>query len=745
MRRAATCRAIRLMWAAAMLGASLWAPAQGQAQPAAPVRSAPQDMAALSATLDYAITLRADRTAETIQTIRVKVLAEAALQTVGQQSASYVEGMQTLDIVEAYTEKPDGRRIAVDPASILTRDAASGLNAIYLRDQKQRTVIFPALAVGDTIVLKSRREDKAGMFPGQYFNLLLFPRHLPIAEASARIEAPNGVPLKVAHYGEGFESRIEDGEGTTRHVITFRPQRRLLAENGATSPLDRDPRIVMTTFQDYDELGRSYWQPIAGKVAVTPEIRALAEEITRGIDEKRAQAEAIDRWVKTSIRYVAVYLGNGRYVPNDAATVLENKYGDCKDHATLMTALLAAKDIAAEQALINSGNVYTLPETVAPGHFNHVILYLPEFDLYTDPTVHLASFGVLSAGAYDKPVLHASEKGTRLARTPAMRAQDHMSVNLTRITVAADGTVSGTTSQRATGIFAIVARSIVTRIQNVGRETAAEKQLGSFGRSGKGRFDFAPLSDLSPLVVVSGQFTFNDRTIVRPGNHLTIPFGMPILVRPTFFLLGERIESRRDPFVCLAGRQIEDIEITFADDQPLPRAPAPRRIETRLVSYISDYRVEGRTLKVRRDFTSKVEGQVCASELEAEIASALKDARNNLVARMVFPRPVAEKKPELRTEPHAPREAKPEPRVEMPRDPAPREVKPEQRAEITPAEPRQPGLPRRPRVEVNPDEPRAPRQPRAELRQEAGAGAGSSFLPTPEREPSRGRGRSVSQ
>jgi transglutaminase-like putative cysteine protease len=49
----------------------------------------------------------------------------------------------------------------------------------------------------------------------------------------------------------------------------------------------------------------------------------------------------------------------GRVVPNDAASVLHNKFGDCKDKATLMWALLAAKGISSEQALINLGNAYT--------------------------------------------------------------------------------------------------------------------------------------------------------------------------------------------------------------------------------------------------------------------------------------------------------------------------------------------------------------------------------------------------
>ena len=60
-----------------------------------------------------------------------------------------------------------------------------------------------------------------------------------------------------------------------------------------------------------------------------------------------------------------------------------------------MTALLAAKGIASEAALINLGNAYSLADPPTMATLNHVILYLPEFDVYDDPTAASAAFGVL--------------------------------------------------------------------------------------------------------------------------------------------------------------------------------------------------------------------------------------------------------------------------------------------------------------------------------------------------------------
>src|SRR5262249_46992770 len=203
----------------------------------------------------------------------------------------------------------------------------------------------------------------------------------------------------------------------------------------------------------FTDLGASYWSSMKDPEDVAPEIAALADEITKGIDDKRAQAVAIDGWVKKNIRYVLVFLGSGGITPNPAASVLKNKFGDCKDHVALMGALLRAKGIASEQVLINLGNIYRAPKLPVP-LFNHVMLYLPEFGVYTDPTASHAAFGILPESSYDKPVLHISSAGSRPARTPPMRPEDHVTTARTKASVAADGTIKGTTRQTPTGVFA---------------------------------------------------------------------------------------------------------------------------------------------------------------------------------------------------------------------------------------------------------------------------------------------------
>jgi hypothetical protein len=202
--------------------------------------------------------------------------------------------------------------------------------------------------------------------------------------------------------------------------------------------------------------------------------------------------------------------------------------------------------------------------------------------------------------------------------------------------VAADGVVSGETVQVGTGIFATSARAIAAAIQRDGLERSAEQRLRNNNTPGKGRFELGPLTELSDAYSVTAKFVFNARVKLERGRTYSIPTGLPIQVGPGNYLLGVRIPDRTMPFVCLAGTQIEEIEIVFADGLPLPNQVRGRTVETRVFSYRSDYGLNGRTFKVRRQFVSKVPGQACAPEIEAEIASPMLMVQRSLATRMRF-------------------------------------------------------------------------------------------------------------
>ena len=135
----------------------------------------------------------------------------------------------------------------------------------------------------------------------------------------------------------------------------------------------------------------SVWQAalMDPAAAVTDAIRAKAIELTHGAPTEIDKIRAVAAFVQKT-NYVAVEINlarGGGYVPHSADQVLARNYGDCKDKATLMRALLKATGIDSYPVGIYQGDrQFVRPEWPSPAQFNHAIIAIrvsPETKLPT--------------------------------------------------------------------------------------------------------------------------------------------------------------------------------------------------------------------------------------------------------------------------------------------------------------------------------------------------------------------------
>ena len=83
------------------------------------------------------------------------------------------------------------------------------------------------------------------------------------------------------------------------------------------------------------------------------------------------------RLVQERIRYVAVEVGEGRYLPREPSLVAKRLYGDCKDKSFLLMALLAERDVAAFPVLTRSREGGRIDKSFpSPIQFDHLIVAL---------------------------------------------------------------------------------------------------------------------------------------------------------------------------------------------------------------------------------------------------------------------------------------------------------------------------------------------------------------------------------
>jgi len=559
---------------------------------------------------------------------------QSAAQKIAQQTVEYSESMETAEVLEAFTRKTDGKVLEVDRTQIFPQAPPGSPRVPMFNDRKQKVIVFPDVTAQDMVVFTISRTHKPP-FAGQFFGGDVFQRGLAFEEARENITLPKAMAAHVE--ARGVEHEFEESAESITHKFLYRNPRPRAAEPAALSPWDTDPHYIISTFPDYAAVATAYRQIAAEKAAVTPRIQALADEITAGTSGRREQAQKVYDWVSTHIRYVAVFLGNGGYEPHEAIKILENGYGDCKDHVVLLEALLKAKGIASVPVLINSGNRYQAPETATPALFNHVLSYLPEFDLYADSTAGVAPFGTLPADEYGKPVARADEIGASLTTLPPVTTEENQEKLQTTAQLMADGTVSGQSTTAASGPFGIRLRQLAASVEAGGQDQWAETYFKSVGWPGKASFQFDPPRDrLTPVYTFSASFELEARPEFLDGKAFELPAGIRMLVRPGEFLLGSWTLPKTAPTPCFSGHQIEELSLALPPGRDIELLPRGKTIENSYLRYQSDWTRDGQIVTVRREITVKLPVAVCRDEIRAKLAEAIAEIRGDYRAEIAL-------------------------------------------------------------------------------------------------------------
>ena len=487
---------------------------------------------------------------------------DSVAKNLGQQSFPYSEATEDLEVTEAYTRKSDGTKLPVDPTHIFVQSPPGSSQAPMFDDLKQKVVVFPDLAANDTLVYTLTRHAKEAEFPGQFFFVTVYSRLVAWRDARVTITAPKSLPLSIENHDT--PATHEAKGDTIVYQWTYSAPVPLTEEVASVSPVDREPRFFASTFRTYDELGHAYAALALPKAAVTPKVKALAEETTAGVTNRRAQAQKLYEWVSRHIRYVGIELGRGRVVPHDADVVIANGYGDCKDHATLFAALLQAEGIASEPVLINAGNSYALPDAPTLAQFNHLITWIPELKLYADTTAGVAPFGTLPFVEYGKTVVHGVARGATRHTVPLLTAGEATMSLKTVSQVTADGGIKSQIVINATGPFAVMLRQSGMAIEAAGADRAVKSLLQRNGMTGSGDIDFGAPQELAPSYAIKAHIEAEPQVPFTSGQGFPIPPGLRLLPYAGDYLMGPlfvRNLAASEPTPCWSGSAVEELSI----------------------------------------------------------------------------------------------------------------------------------------------------------------------------------------
>lgn len=225
----------------------------------------------------------------------------------------------------------------------------------------------------------------------------------------------------------------------------------------AMSPVSRiNPIIMMSSFNKWDDVYGWWYELYKDKIKIDEDIQEKIDELVKNKQSEAEKLRAIYHFCAQDIRYVAVEYGQAGYEPHDAKDIFKNKYGDCKDQAILLIAMLRTIGIKAYPVLIGTYNHIDLNEDFPSLVFNHciaVVNFKGEW-IFLDPTGQTVSFGDLPSMDQDRLVFLILDDGYKIISTPTFPAQNQSSNIKMQIKINEDGSISAKRKVDTHGVFA---------------------------------------------------------------------------------------------------------------------------------------------------------------------------------------------------------------------------------------------------------------------------------------------------
>jgi len=555
-----------------------------------------EDAVLLEETLDIEIV--SESLARVRYVNRTKVLTVRGVEEHLGASAYYNPSI-TLREMRGAVISPAGKRTEVRKQQIV--DHAAFASFELFSDSKNRSIVFPGVVPGSTLEHEYEVEMR-NLFFLQEFMLFDLQEWIPVRQKTLTVRAPASFALRFATQGTPEYVR-EDHDGTVVHRWRVRDVPALKSEYGMPPTEDVVPhvQIFLKSFVYGEQrVDASAWNGIAKwtrdlsreREVPTAEVAAKARELTSGVTDPKTKAQRVYEFIQKSINYVAIELGIGGLQPHDNGSVLKNRYGDCKDKANLLIAMLQAVDVRAYPVLILTRDDGLTNRDFPSSRFNHEIAALPTEDgyLFMDPTSEDTPFGDLPWRDQGANVLVIKEDGSGdMVQTPLLppdRSRIHWTVTAT---LQPDGDLEGNYAIEAWGQDRAEFAAFVAGTKPADREDALAGFMARIcpGALLRGQ-DVIPPANADDSLKITIRFEV-PRFLMRAGSMDV--FSLHVVRFPYLARMATSANRRHSLFLSRLSTETADVRLYLPPGRHLKKVPPGRTLQGPGVSGMTSYEV----------------------------------------------------------------------------------------------------------------------------------------------------------
>jgi transglutaminase-like putative cysteine protease len=294
-----------------------------------------------------------------------QVVSPAGVQNASEVSIDFDPSFQRLVIHDVVVIRGNRRvdELAADEVRIIEKESDAD-ESIY--DGQLTALLFlKDVRPGDIIDYSWSLEGSNPLLGGRYADELDFSTRVPTRLMRHRLLWPKGRPLHVSKPAQiNGDAWIWQRSNVAAND----------AEDATPDWYEPSEVVQVTEYGSWSEVAK--WADALFKLdgASRGTIAGIADDIRKSNRTHDAQLVAAIRFVQDDIRYLGIEMGRGSHEPRQPAVVMSQRYGDCKDKALFLAALLRALGAEAYPALVNTKLRRHLDDFLpSPFLFDHVI------------------------------------------------------------------------------------------------------------------------------------------------------------------------------------------------------------------------------------------------------------------------------------------------------------------------------------------------------------------------------------
>lgn len=563
----------------------------------APAAAAFPDAAAMTLRDESVTTLNADGTSTDVTHETFKIFNQRAHDK-AEITIPFDSGTEKITNVHARTIKPNGTVLTAGGGDIHTSAPYSEF-AMY-DDAKVTGISMPGVEDGVIIDYVYTRTTTKSFLPNQYSETWTFRDGVdPVKYSKMTLNAPASMPIHTLPQNTAGMTEKEtpsaDGKRKT-YVWEMTDLSPIVPEPMMPPTYTFIPSVEISTIPSWQVIAHWYQGLAANQMAVSPEIKDTVKTLTAGKTSDTEKARAIYYWVEGQTRYVALELGLSAFQPHPAADVCRNRYGDCKDMATLLLTMLHEAGIKSAWPVLLGADSRLPVEgyLAAPSFFNHAIVRadIDGKPYWFDSTAAMCPFGQIPGGDRGVHAFVIRDGAGAFETIPVGTPAENCETTTTKVDLHADGSADCSTKVDLSGDSGLGARLSFRGLQTAQLRPGFQSMVSGFSPNASLLdYSLSPLADRDKPVVLGLSYhaplwaTRTGHLLIIDGKDMTSsPYDRASRVYPIY-------ESQTD-------EAVQDLVVTLPAGYTLEDKPDPLHEQMPLGDYDQTVTLTGNTLTV---------------------------------------------------------------------------------------------------------------------------------------------------